>query len=227
MNELILILYTTLLALGAAVCLAFGAEALVAFAAVQTLLMNLFVTKQIALAGFSATAADALAIGSTLSLNLIQEYISRDLAQKAIWICFITSVFASLSSWLHLLYVPIATDCSQLHFEALLTPVPRIVAASFISYIISQHLEWRLYGYFKEKFKGKHFVIRNWTSVAISQALDTVLFSVLGLWGNVESLIDIILISYLIKIIILITSGPILGLIRKFSLRLTFKSSKT
>lgn len=227
MNEVILLLYTSLLACGGAVCLALGAEALVAFAAIQTLLMNLFVTKQIALLGFYATAADALAIGATLSLNLIQEYIHRDLAKKAIWICFITSLFASLSGWLHLLYIPIESDTMQIHFEALLSPVPRLVAASFTSYIICQHVEWRLYGYFKERLKGKHFVIRNWTSVAISQGLDTVLFSILGLWGSVESLKDIIIFSYLIKIIILFTSGPLLSLIHQLSQRLNIKKSKS
>lgn len=226
MNELILLVYTALLVFGAAVSLALGAEALVAFAAIQTILMNLFVTKQIALLGFSVTAADALAIGSTLCLNLIQEYISRDVAKKAIWICFVASVFATLSGCLHLLYIPITADTTQPHFEALLLPIPRIVIASFISYIISQHLEWRLYGYFKEKLAGKMFVIRNWASISISQAVDTLLFSFLGLWGNVESLRDIIIVSYGVKLIILFSSGPLLSLIRHFSYRLNLRQLK-
>lgn len=224
MNEIILLIYILLISSGAALALAFGAEALVAFAAIQTVLMNFFVVKQIDLFSFSVTAADALAIGSTLCLNLIQEYISRDTAKKAIWICFIASAFASLCGYLHLLYIPIPSDSTHEHFEALLQPIPRIVLASFISYIISQHLEWRLYGYFKQKLAGKMFVTRNWASISISQAVDTVLFSVLGLWGIVESLQDIIIISYAIKLIILFGSGPLLILIRQLSFRLNPKS---
>lgn len=227
MNEILLLVYTMMLTVGAAIALALGAEALIAFAAVQTVLMNLFVTKQIALAGFSATAADALAIGATLCLNLVQEYIHRDLAKKAIWVCFMTSFFAALSGWLHLLYEPLSSDCMQGHFEALLSPVPRLVAASFFSYIISQHLEWYLYGYFKKRLAGKLFVIRNWASISISQGVDTVLFSILGLWGSVESLFDIIVVSYFIKLAIIVSSSPLLSFIRQLSLRLNLKSPQS
>lgn len=221
MNEVILILYSVVVCGCAGIALALGLEALVAYAALLTVLMNLFVTKQIALFGLSATAADALAIGSTIALNLIQEYISRDQARKAIWICFFSAAVYVACSMLHLWYVPLATDTMDVHFKALLWPMPRIIAASFTSYLIAQHVEWALYGFFKQRLKAALFVFRNYASLAVSQALDTVLFTFLGLYGLVDNVWHIIGISYAVKIVLILSSGPILALIRLFSRRLS------
>jgi uncharacterized integral membrane protein (TIGR00697 family) len=50
----------------------------------------------------------------------------------------------------------------------------------------------------------------------ISQAIDTVFFSFLGLYGIVSNISDIILASYLIKILAILLATPFVAFARKF-----------
>ena len=110
MNELILLGYCITVASGALGALRFGKEGLIGFICVQVLLVNLFVLKQINLFGYTATASDALAVGITLSLNILQEYYSKKTALLAIWISFYCAVFYALFSLFHLAYTPALSD---------------------------------------------------------------------------------------------------------------------
>ena len=94
MNELIFIGYIVIVSVASLIAARFGKEALIALISVEALLLNIFVLKQITLFGLTATAADALAVGSSLALNLFQEQYDKKTAQKAIWISF----FCALSS---------------------------------------------------------------------------------------------------------------------------------
>jgi len=97
----------------------------------------------------------------------------------------------------------------------LLTFMPRIVIASFIVYFISQMADYYLYGILKKKFQHKYIIMRNYLSIAICQLLDTVLFSVFGLYGIIHNITEVIIISYLIKLVSIIIATPFVGLSRK------------
>lgn len=214
MNEILFIIYVLLVSTAALITAKWGRDALVGLICVEAVLMNLFVIKQITLFGLTATASDALAVGTTLSLNLLQEYYQKPAAQKAIWISFFCSVFYTIMSVLHLAYLPAPTDTSAALFGALLTPMPRIVIASLTVYVLVSQLDAFLYGYFKERFGEHYFVARNYLSLALTQLVDTILFSFLGLYGINESfsklstLFDIILISFIIKLVVILIAVP-------------------
>ena len=93
LNELIFLSYICVVSGASLIALALGKEALVALICVQAVLVNFFVTKQITLFGLTATASDALAVGATLALNLLQEYYQKPVARKAIWISFFAHFF--------------------------------------------------------------------------------------------------------------------------------------
>lgn len=221
-NEYIFILYTLTISTTSLLALKISKEALIALICIQCILVNFFVTKEIILFGLSATASDALAVGITLALNLTQEYYHRETAQKVIWISFFSSIFYTVLSLFHLAYIPSSTDISNIHFKALLKPLPRIIFASLIVYLIVQHIDCRLYGYLCKRFEYKHFLFRNYSSVAISQFFDTTLFSFLGLYGispSYSSLItigQIIIVSYTIKLLTILISAPYLTFAKRF-----------
>ncbi len=93
MNELIFLGYILAVSSAALLALRFGKEGLIGLICVQAVLVNLFVTKQISLFGFTATASDAMAVGITLTLNILQEYFQKATALKAIWISFFVPSF--------------------------------------------------------------------------------------------------------------------------------------
>lgn len=215
MNELIFALHTVIIAAFALGSLALGRSALVAFVCTQCILANLFVVKQITLFGLTATCADAFTVGATIGLNLLQEYFGKEITKKTIWINFFLLVFYAVVSQIHLIYIPHSADIMHLHFMPLLNLMPRIVVASFSVYLVSQMADYYLYGILKKAFHDKYIVIRNYASIAFCQLLDTVLFSFLGLYGIIDNIWEVIIISYLIKLGSIIIATPFVGFSRR------------
>lgn len=215
-NELIFLLHTLLISTAAIIALRLNKEALVALLCIQALLSNLFVTKQMLFLGFCVTCSDVFSIGSSLCLNLLQEYFGSKIAFRTIWISFFCLIFYVTMSWFQLLYIPSSTDTMHNIFATLLTPMPRIIAASLFSYVITQHIDAFLYGYLQKRWHNKHFIIKNYSSLLVSQLIDTILFSMLGLWGLVERLDHIIIISYGIKVIAIALAVPFVTLCKQF-----------
>jgi len=216
MNELVF--FGHLLAIVASLlsALYLGKEALIALISVFAVLMNLFVIKQITLFGLTVTATDAFAVGVTLGLNLLQEYYGKEITQKAIWISFFTSLVVIAMGFIHLTYIPAPTDFSNVHFQAILGFMPRIIIASLVTYFIVMQIDAFLYGHLKALFSDRFLIMRNYTSILTSQFIDTVLFSFLGLYGIVSSVGSIIAVSYTIKIIVILIATPFVALSKIF-----------
>lgn len=221
MNELIFFAYCFVLIIANLIALKISKETLISLISVEAILVNIFVIKEITLFGFTATASDALAVGITLGLNLIQEYFGRQLAQKAVTTSVFCSIFYIVISQLHLAYQPTLLDTSSIHFNALLQSSPRIFLASIFVYYLVQNLDCYLYAYLSKKLEGRHFLLRNYLSVSITQLLDTILFGFLGLWklnnafDSVLVIGQIIIISYIIKLIAIFLSASYLAIARK------------
>lgn len=219
-NEFIFLAYVAITSIFAVLSAKIGKEALIAFISVQVILINLFVSKEIVLFGLVATASDSLSIGISLTFNLLQEFHGQKIAQKTIFISFLYAVFYLIVSYLHISYNSHNFVISNA-FELLLTPMPRIIIASLAVYAITQFLENKLYGYLSERFKHRHFLIRNYSSVSITQLLDTILFSFLGLYGtipfdSVTKIIQIIIVSYSIKLLTILIGAPFIAITKKF-----------
>lgn len=214
MNELIFIAHICFIAITVLGALRLGKEALISFICLMCILANIFVSKQIGLFGFHVTTADSLSIGASLGLNLLQEYYGRTVTRKAIWISFAAGMLVTCLSQIHLLYAPSIFDTTQMHYVALFGIIPRIMLASFTTYIIVQNLEAAFYAWL-QKIMPQALIARNLCSIAICQLIDTVLFSFLGLFGAVEHIWHIIFMSYLIKVIVLSTATPFLWFCKK------------
>ncbi len=223
MNELIFILHTIIISCFALCALALGKNALVAFVCVQCVLANLFVIKQITLFGLHATCSDAFTVGATLGLNLLQEYFGRTITKKAIWINFFVLIFYAIVSQIHLAYSPSSVDTMQPHFSPILAFMPRIVIASFSVYLLVHLLDYTLYGALKRIFNQKYLLVRNYASVIVCQLIDTVLFSFLGLYGIIEHIWEVILVSYMIKLMVIFIATPFVG----FSKKIYWLTNKT
>lgn len=209
MNEIIFFLHIILM-----VCIVFGAlkmgkEALVSLTAILAVAANFFVLKQIVLFGWNVTCSDVFAVGSILSLNLLQEYFGKESAQHATWICFFMMIFFGIMSQFHLLYVPSVFDQTHHHYSALLSPTPRLLLASLFSFFLVQQIDVTFFGFLKRRFTFIGWRLRNGTSLFVSQLLDTLFFSLFGLYGLVSSLASIILASFITKLLIIATTASL------------------
>jgi len=115
-------------------------------------------------------------------------------------------------SQIQLWYTPTATDLADQHYYYLLNITPRLVIASITAYLISQYIDYKLYGLLKKHTQW--LVLKNYGSLLVSQLIDTIIFSFIGLYGIVHSLTHIIIFSYVIKLVTIIIATPLISLIK-------------
>jgi queuosine precursor transporter len=216
MNEILFFIHALLVMGFGFGALRMGKAALTAWVALQAVLANLFVLKQISLFGFNVTCSDVFAIGSIFALNLLREYFGQDAAKKTLWTCFFTMIFFVLMAQIHLFYVPSSFDTAHPAFETILSPSPRLLLVSLAVFVLVQQIDLLLFGILKRKFYTLPLSLRNACSVSITQFLDTFLFSVFGLWGLVSHLSDIILVSFLIKLLVIALMSPLTHFSKRF-----------
>ncbi len=217
MNEALFFLH--LLAVSSCTLFAFrkGKTILTAWICLEAVLANLFVLKQICLFGAHVTSSDAFAVGTLFGLNLLREYWGKQAAKQALSGCFFAMAFFMMMSQLHLWYVPSLYDTTQAAYEILLSPSPRLLIASLLTFFIVQQIDLRLFQILKEKLPQTAFMLRNALCSTISQALDTLLFSFLGLMGLVACLSHIIVVSFLLKLIIIALMSPLIHFSKRFA----------
>lgn len=212
MNEMIFFLHILAVMAFVFAALKLGKTALISMVALQAVLANLFVVKQTVLFGFSVTCSDVFSVGSILALNLLQEYFGKDEAAKAVKISFLSLIFFALMSQIHLFYTPAPFDLSQEGFLSIFSSTPRIIIASIAVFYFVQRVDLVFFGWLLKR----GVPLRLGISLIVSQFLDTFLFSFAGLYGLVASLFDIILISYLVKLLIIFCSAPIASFSKRF-----------
>lgn len=214
-NELIFVAHIATISTIVLACAFLGKEALIALISTFFLIANIFVIKQVKLFGLNATSADAFIIGIGFAINLLQEKWGIQASRKSIIISLATSLIYLFLSKFHLAYFPASFDTTHQHFVALLEHTPRIIIASFISYLCIQLFDTWMYAYLKQQTHGKYLIIRNYASLLSSQLLDTILFSFLGLYGIVDNIWHIVFISYCIKVISIFLITPFMYAAKK------------
>lgn len=227
MNEILFFFHAIVVVAFGFGALRMGKTTLSTWIALQAVLANLFVIKQICFFGFHVTCSDVFAIGSIFGLNLLREYYGKEAAKKALWACFFAMLFFVVMAQIHLFYLSSPFDTSQPAFAAVLSSCPRLLATSLIVFIVVQQIDLHFFGLLKEKFQILPLSVRNALSVSATQFLDTFLFSILGLWGLVAHLSDIILISFLIKLLVIALMSPLIHFSKRFIAQEDLKMGST
>ena len=215
MNEVLFLGHILLVLFFLGVAVRWGQTSLMVYVALSGVLANLFVVKQITLFTLSVTCSDVFAVAGILGLNLLQELYGKPAARKAIYASLLGLLFFVIMAQIHLLYQPSAFDRTQMAFAVILGSSLRIVAASISVYFIVQQFDILFFGWLKRFIS--HLPLRLMSSLFVSQTLDTVLFSFLGLYGLVASMLDVIVMSMMIKCVIIACSSPIAAFFKRFS----------
>ncbi len=210
-NELLFLAHVAAVAGFTLFSLALGKEALTATICIFSILSNLFVTKQITLFGLDVISTDVFAVGGILGLNMLQEFFGREIIKKTIAINFVIMMLYLAMSQFQLWYQPNAFDTMHPHFDLILSPMLRIIIASVAVYVIVQIIDAYLYATLKQIFKNRYLTGRNVTSLLFSQLIDTILFSFAALYGSVESVLHIIMVSYCIKVVVIMCNAPFIA----------------
>lgn len=219
LNEFIFLLQIILISILSFTALKFGKSALVSFITLQCITANLFVTKQITLFGLAATGTDIFTVGIVLSLNLLQEFYGAEQTARALGASFFAALsfmaFGAFQVW----YTPNQFDLMHPSFCKILNFTPRITIASIMAFLVSQGCSIAIFELLKKAFNNKHFTLRSTLTNSLTQTIDTVIFSFAALYGIVQSIPQIILLSLAIKTIAIILTTICTGFVIFFRTR--------
>ncbi len=179
------------------------------------LLSNILSVKLLNLQWFVAPAGIITYSLTFLITDILGEKYGKKTANKAIKAGLIINLlFIPIAFLAKIFPYPLFNEKLAKSLANVLSLSPRIVVASIIAYLFSQHLDVFLFHKIKEISQNKLLWLRNNLSTMISQFVDSVLFitiAFLGVFPN-EVIIKMIFSQYVVKIIIALLDTPFIYL---------------
>lgn len=186
----------------------FGKVGMYCWMVFATVVANIEAAKCVDMFGLSVTLGNVLFSSNFLCTDILHENHGGKTARRAVWVAFgILFVFVGLEQ-LTLLFKPNDVDMVDSALHTVFGLVPRLALASALTFLCSNMLDTYLYGWWSKK--TKQIWIRNNGSTLVSQAVDSVLFSILAFAGVFpwQDVWEIALTTYLIKIIVALCDTP-------------------
>lgn len=200
----------------AALAARFGVEIAIGVFASLTVLANLLAIKTIAFGPFIAPAAVLVYASTFLLTDMLSELFGEEKARLAVWTGFVANIVMLVSVLIAVRWSASAVMDPGLasSFDAVFGFAPRVIAASMIAYLVSQHHDVWAYGFWRERTGGRHLWLRNNASTMASQAIDTLIFITLAFYGLVPNsvLLQMMAGQYVIKILIAALDTPFIYL---------------
>ncbi len=187
---------------------------LVATFASLVVISNITAVKIITIAGFVVPAAVVAYSVTFLLTDMLSEFYSKREAHRAVWAGFYANLILVAVIGVAVNLPPAPFWEHQEAFEALFSPVPRIVLASMVAYLVSQHFDVLAFHFWKRLTGGRHLWLRNNASTMTSQLVDTVLFITIAFYGTGMPLGTMIQGQYIVKLSIAAMDTPFMYLSR-------------
>ncbi len=182
---------------------------------------NIISVKLITIGGWVVPAGIIAYPLTFLFTDVIAELYGRKIASRVVWTGFVANVLMVILVFGSKLLPPASFWAEQPAYESILGMLPRIVLASMIAYLISQHHDVFAFHFWRRKTKGRFLWLRNNASTMVSQILDTGIFITIAFWGTVPTgvLVNMLLHQYIIKLAIAALDTPfcylLVGLLKK------------
>ena len=193
----------------------FGRSGLYAWLPISVIIANLQVLKTVELFGITASLGNIVYATSFLATDILSENYGKKNAARAVGIGFVALLSLTLMMSLALLFAPSPIDFAQESMANLFTLLPRIAAAGFIAYLVSQVHDVWIYALLKRRRPQRRWIwLRNNLSTMISQAIDSLIFVTIAFAGAVqpEEFRQIALSTYLLKWLVAAADTPLVYL---------------
>lgn len=146
-----------------------------------------------------------------LVTDTIAELYGRHITTRVVWVGFVMNLFMVLLIYVGKIVPPASFWEGQNAYNVILGAVPRIVLASMLAYLVSQHHDVFAFHFWRKLTKGKWLWLRNNASTMVSQGIDTLIFISIAFVGivQVDILLEMIVVQYVIKLIIALVDTPL------------------
>jgi len=200
----------------------FGKAGLYAMTVIATMLANIEVLLMIDAFGMEQTLGNVMFASTYLITDILSENESEKSAARAVWIGVFTAAVMLVFTQYWLFFIPSASDWAGEHIHAIFSTTPRLLAASFVGYAVSQRFDVWLYHRWWD-FTTKRFGdstrflwLRNNGSTMISQIINTLIFTLIAFagWYDTRTLLSVMAASYVIYIFTSLLDTPAVYLAR-------------
>lgn len=196
----------------------FGKQGLYAVICLNVLLCNLQGPKLTTVFGMTTSLGVILYSGIYFATDLLSERYGKREANRAVRIGFCVSVFVVVFMALSLAFEPtrVSAQANELAVRAhealsfLFGYTPRFVFGSLLAYIISQSHDVWFFHWIKQRTGGRHLWLRNTLSTTVSQAIDTLIYSLVVWWAvlDLSTALQLAAAKYVFKVIVAILDTP-------------------
>ncbi len=202
------------LAIAVAMFRCFGKQGLFVLVVASVIVANIQVTKTVILFGFTATLGNALYGSVFFATDILSEVYGKREARRCVWFGFITMALVLLWMAFGLSFIPAASDMTHDALQEVFGVLPRISTGSLVAYLVSQHHDVSAFHFWRKRTGGRYLWLRNCASTMVSQAIDSVLFCFIALWGLYSTGIwlEILLTTYVLKWIVAMLDTPFIYL---------------
>ncbi len=186
---------------------------------ISVMIANIQVTKTVVLFGMEATLGNIVYATSFLATDILNECYGKKAAAKAVGIGFFSLIVMTVLMNVAILFNPAPSDFVQESMSTIFGLMPRIALASLTAYLLSQLHDIWAYGFWGRIKPGiKWLWLRNNASTAVSQLIDTLLFTILAFWGVFpwSILWQIMLTTYVLKWVVAMLDTPFIYIARNW-----------
>ena len=182
------------------------------------LISNIITIKTINISGLIFTAGDRLFPITYILNDVFTEVYGFKKARFIIWISFFCNLLMVIIFGITIALPVDETFEMQSALVNILGSTPRILFASFISFLIGNFANSIVLSKMKVKTKGKYLALRTITSTLIGEGLDTLLFIPIVFIGTLDlkSILFLMIDTYILKVLLEVVLTPITYKVVKF-----------
>ena len=171
---------------------------------------NIIAPKLIVVWGVAVTVAVIVFPVSYIVGDVLTEVWGYAVARRVIWLGFACNALMAIAIWLGGLVPPAPFWKGQAAYEEMFSLTPRIVAASFIAYLIGEFANSFVLARMKVATSGRWLWMRTIGSTLVGQALDTAVFITIAFLGLLPGgvLVSLIFGQWLVKVLYEIAATP-------------------
>ena len=153
--------------------------------------------------------------------DVLTEVYGYAVMRRTIWTGFLCNLLAVIILWIARVIPAAPFYEGQAAFDAIFASTPRILAASFVAYLVGSFTNASILAAMKVKTGGKHLWLRMIVSTIIGEGLDSALFITLAFGGvfPTEQVITLAVTQWLFKvafeIIVLPLSATVVAAIKR------------
>jgi hypothetical protein len=169
---------------------------------------NVIAVKMISLGPFIFFAAIIVFPLSYIFGDVLTEVYGYRRARQVIWLGFLCNLIFVILAWVGQILPPASFWDGQAAYERILGYTPRLLAASFIGYLVGEFANSFVLAKMKILTRGRWLWTRTISSTIVGEGLDTVIFATLATIGTPSFVPVMILHQWLAKTAIEVMATP-------------------